>query len=35
MADLTAHAGHRVEITGTMKGDTITVAKVTMLPVAK
>lgn len=35
MAELTAHAGHRVEITGTMKGDTITVTKVTMLPVAK
>jgi hypothetical protein len=31
MADLTTHAGHKVEITGTMKGDTITVSKVTML----
>jgi len=29
---LETHAGHRVEITGTVKGDTITVAKVTMLP---
>jgi hypothetical protein len=35
MADLTTHAGHKVEIAGTMKGDTITVTKVTMLPVAK
>ena len=35
MADLTTHAGHRVEIAGTMKGDTITVTKVTMLPLAK
>ena len=33
MKDLEIHAGHRVEITGTMKGDTITVSKVTMLPV--
>ena len=30
---LETHAGHRVEIVGTMKGDTITVSKVTMLPV--
>jgi hypothetical protein len=29
--DLEAHAGHRVEIAGTLKGDTITVSKVTML----
>jgi hypothetical protein len=33
MPDLERHAGHRVEIAGTMKGDTITVTKVTMLPV--
>ena len=33
MPDLMRHAGHRVEIAGTMKGDTITVSKVTMLPV--
>jgi hypothetical protein len=33
MPDLERHAGHRVEITGTMKGDTITVSKVTMLRV--
>jgi len=32
---LEAHAGHRVEIAGTLKGDTITVSKVTMLPVPK
>ncbi len=31
MADITTHAGHKVELTGTMKGDTITVTKVTML----
>lgn len=31
MADLTTHAGHKVEITGTLKDDTITVSKVTML----
>ena len=31
MPDLTTHAGHKVEIAGTMKGDTITVTKVTML----
>ena len=29
--DLETHAGHRVEIAGTLKGDTITVSKVTML----
>ena len=33
MAALEQHAGHRVEITGTIKNDTITVSKVTMLPV--
>jgi hypothetical protein len=33
MAALEQHAGHRVEIDGTLKGDTITVTKVTMLPV--
>lgn len=33
MPELERHAGHRVEITGTMKDDTITVSKVTMLPV--
>ena len=31
MKDLETHAGHRVEIEGTLKGDTITVSKVTML----
>lgn len=31
MTDLTTHAGHRVEIEGTLKDDTITVSKVTML----
>jgi hypothetical protein len=31
MKELEMHAGHRVEIEGTMKGDTITVAKVTMV----
>ena len=31
MPDLERHAGHRVEITGTLKNDTITVSKVTML----
>jgi hypothetical protein len=31
MKDVETHAGHRVEITGTMKGDTITITKVTML----
>ncbi|HXT69719.1 MAG TPA: hypothetical protein VN700_08185 [Vicinamibacterales bacterium] len=29
--ELEIHAGHRVEIEGTMKGDTITISKVTML----
>ena len=29
--ELEAHAGHRVEIEGTMKDDTITISKVTML----
>jgi hypothetical protein len=33
MAALEQHAGHKVEIEGTLKGDTITVTKVTMLPV--
>ena len=33
MPELERHAGYRVEITGTMKDETITVAKVTMLPV--
>jgi hypothetical protein len=33
MPDLERHAGHRVEIAGAIKGDTITVTKVTMLPV--
>jgi len=33
MAALEQHAGHRVEIAGTIKGDVITVTKVTMLPV--
>ena len=31
MKELEQHAGHKVEISGTMKGDTITVSKVTML----
>ena len=31
MPDLERHAGHRVEIAGTLKDDTITVTKVTML----
>lgn len=31
MKELEVHAGHRVEIAGTLKGDTITVSKVTML----
>ena len=31
MKELEMHAGHKVEISGTMKGDTITVSKVTML----
>jgi hypothetical protein len=31
MKELEQHAGHRVEIAGTMKDNTITVAKVTML----
>ena len=30
MAELETHAGHPVEITGTMKGDTITVTKIVM-----
>ena len=30
MKELELHAGHKVEIEGTMKGDTITVTKVTM-----
>jgi hypothetical protein len=34
-ADLTTHAGHKVELTGELKGDTITVSKITMLPVKK
>ena len=33
MAALEQHAGHKVEIEGTLKGDTIAVTKVTMLPV--
>ena len=32
LADLETHAGHTVEIAGEIKGDTITVSKVTMLP---
>jgi hypothetical protein len=30
MADLKAHAGHEVEVTGETKGDTITVSKIVM-----
>ncbi len=33
MPDLERNAGHRVEIAGTLKGDTITVTKVTVVPV--
>jgi len=33
-ADLKAHAGHKVALTGEMKGDTITVSKIEM-PAAK
>ena len=32
MTALEQHAGHKVEVEGTLKGDTITVTKVTMLP---
>ena len=35
MAELTQHAGHTIELTGELKGDTITVSKVVMLPVKK
>src|SRR4029079_9241249 len=30
LAALKTHAGHEVEITGTMKGDTVTIEKITM-----
>ena len=30
MADLAVHAGHKVELTGELKGDTITVSKIVM-----
>jgi hypothetical protein len=30
-ADLTTHAGHKVELTGELKGDTITISKITMV----
>ena len=33
MKEITAHAGHVIDLTGTLKGDTITVSKVVMLPV--
>ena len=33
LADLTTHAGHVIDLTGELKGDTITVSKVVMLPV--
>lgn len=33
MADITRHAGHVIDLTGELKGDTITVTKVVMLPV--
>jgi hypothetical protein len=33
-ADLVTHAGHKVEVTGELKGDTITVSKIVM-PKAK
>lgn len=33
-ADLVTHAGHKVELTGELKGDTITVTKIAM-PAAK
>jgi len=32
LADLATHGGHLVEITGELKGDTLTIAKVKMLP---
>ena len=35
MAELTQHAGHTIELTGELKGDTITVSKIVMLPVKK
>jgi hypothetical protein len=34
-ADLKAHAGHKVALTGEMKDDTITVSKIAMPPAAK
>ena len=33
MKDVTVHAGHPIDLTGTLKGDTITVSKIVMLPV--
>jgi hypothetical protein len=33
MKEVTAHAGHVIDLTGTLKGDTITISKVVMLPV--
>ena len=35
LAALKTHAGHEVEITGTMKGDTVTIEKITMPAKAK
>jgi hypothetical protein len=33
MKEVTVHAGHPIDLTGTLKGDTITVSKIVMLPV--
>lgn len=33
MKDVTVHAGHLIDLTGTLKGDTITISKIVMLPV--
>ncbi len=33
MPDVTRHAGHVIDLTGELKGDTITITKVVMLPV--
>ena len=33
MKEVTVHAGHPIDLTGTLKGDTLTVSKIVMLPV--
>jgi hypothetical protein len=33
MTEVTVHAGHPIDLTGELKGDTITVSKIVMLPV--